>query len=130
MGIHRNETTKIVSNGCTLCEQNIVHEYHTNLPKVKLENGTFQCKVEECEYTTNFETRHSVHLKKKKYACNLCDFKSFDKRNVTSHQDSNHHKQNTQSMKILRIGCSLCDQNIEHENHTNSRKQKSEICKF
>ena len=128
--IHSEEPKKIIRIGCTLCEQDVLHEVHSNEGKVKISGDeSFKCKVEYCTYTTNRKgslTRHheSQHLQLLKYACNLCEYKSFESRNILIHQNSKNSKHgDNDSRKVLRIGCTFCDQNIEHEKHSNATRR-------
>jgi len=80
------------------------------------------CSNEDCNYSTRSK-RHlrnhceSVHLKSLKYACSLCDYKSYYKPNVIRHQDLYHI--DIQQKVVLKIGCNLCENSIKHEKHTN-----------
>merc|ERR1712208_157603 len=97
-------------------------------------NGTFKCKVEGCDYRSNNQPslyRHNAvtHLKLSRYVCNLCKFKAFDKISVENHQNSCH--KDDENRKILKIGCTFCEQNVLHETHSNSKKdQFSKLLKF
>ena len=117
------EAKKILRIGCSLCEQNIRHKNHFNNPSKP--RGKIKCKELGCGFSTvskrTLRIHHeSFHLQITKYACNLCEYKTYYKSRVEYHQKSNIHS-NSDVMKILRIGCTLCDQNVVHEEHTNSK---------
>ena len=116
------EGKRVLRIGCILCEQNVKHKNHFTNP-TELQ-GKNKCEESGCEFSTHSKItlrRHneSVHLQITKYACNLCEYKSYSKARLESHQNSSIHSSSDQ-LKILRIGCTLCDQNILHEKHTNS----------
>ena len=53
--------------------------------------------------------------------------------NVAKHLNSNH--KDTKSKKVMKIGCNLCDQRVNHEKHSNnngnvkSKDPKQFVCK-
>jgi len=49
------------------------------------------------------------------------DFKSYWGSHVQDHQDARHKEH--ESRKVLRIGCTFCDQNLEHEKHSNQSRR-------
>ena len=102
------------------------------MPRVKSKKGTFKCEVDECSYKSNFKqslTTHyeATHLKILRYACNLCEFKSYFSNRIVHHQDSNHITDHNNTRKVIRIGCTFCDQNLEHVKHSNDtgRRKRS-----
>ena len=96
----------------------------------KTKEGKFGCSQEGCNYSSNFkrvlkEHCESTHLKLMRYSCNLCPYKSYFKKDIRDHQS--YKLCNEEAKKILRIGCSLCEQNVRHKNHfINPREPKGE----
>ena len=125
----------MLSIDCSLCQQKVQHSrhktHHRNEQDI-MKDGKFRQKVGILECTEaycNFRTNHkqslrqhhdTIHLQLLKYACNLCDYKSYHHFHVKFHQNSKIHK--NQPMRILRIGCTLCDENLEHIKHSNDRR--------
>ena len=50
----------------------------------------------------------------------MCEYKSFYKPHVERHQNRKHANSNK---KVLRIGCTFCEQNIDHSIHSNSQEK-------
>ena len=73
----------------------------------------------------------AVHLNLKRFACNSCDYKSYDEKNVIIHIRS-HHK-DTKSAKSQKLDCSDCMSNIDHSKsdaeHTKVTKKTLFVCK-
>ena len=118
-----NESKRIIRIGCELCQENIQHSTVQGCSTIK---GTLKCSYEGCDVSTSSEDtlrRHVdiVHLKLVKYACNICQYKSSYFDSVARHQSSHSH---IQSRKVLKIGCTFCDQNIEHDAHSNTKLPK------
>ena len=61
----------------------------------------------------------------KRYYCNICDYKSYYGQHVESHQKHNHQGE---EMKVLKLGCSFCEQNTEHDKHQGTGSQESLKC--
>merc|ERR1711963_1340012 len=97
----------------------------------KTKEDRFVCSQEGCNFSCNskgYLRKHygRIHLELMRYSCNLCPYKSYSKKDVRDHQ--NHKLCNKEAKKILRIGCSLCEQNIRHKNHFNNpSKPKGKI---
>ena len=77
-----------------------------------------------------------------KYACSFCDYKNYSSFTIKYHQKSRHSSIQNESLRILRIGCILCQENKEHMKHfisleggkrttkVRNRKRKSKEGKF
>ena len=138
------DSRNVLKIGCTLCEQKVVHTKHINSikekrqmhptsegknntlkRKIKINAGKFSCTTEDCDYATNNKQLlryhlESLHFKILRFFCNLCEYKSYYKQYVNSHQANNH--QDNETKKVLKIGCTHCEQNLEHLIHSNSKK--------
>ena len=58
----------------------------------------------------------------KRYACNICDFKSYFQANVRMHH---HSKHKGQELKVTYIDCAPCQQKVTHLRHKNPKNQKT-----
>ena len=52
----------------------------------------------------------------KKYGCNLCDYKTYYIQHIKVHQKGKLHQ--NQSSKIVHILCQMCEDNVEHTDHS------------
>ena len=86
----------------------------------------YSCETEGCRYSTKHKKdmrvhSESVHLRILKYSCNICDYKSYQKQNIQSHQDIKHKNEEA---KIIRNGCKPCESNLPHEKHRRKARNK------
>ena len=126
-----SKKVKALRIDCTFCEEDVPHKEHSNSsPKAahefklrtkKVEDrGCYKCLEPECGKITTFKwelkehfiREHTIH---KKFKCNLCDFKGRQNSCVTNHQVKKHIGEEA---KVFGIGCPLCEDNIDHRNHT------------
>ena len=145
-----NLKAKILIIGCSMCENNSEHKIHTALRKcrktaktdnISCEKGTdqipkqrsnqnnfspkkYKCLEDDCNFSSNHKqslTFHTegVHLNILRYYCNICDYKDYFKHVVENHQKK-YHRECLVKLKILRIGCSMCENNLKHKRHTAS----------
>ena len=82
-------------------------------------NGKFKCELSNCKFSTNQEQSLKTHRENKhqrlyRYGCNFCEYKSYFKHSVISHQKC-HHKY--QGCKVLALDCELCHLNVAHGKH-------------
>ena len=80
------------------CKEQIIKKRRTN--------GKYSCEKPDCIYTTNVKSmvrthQDEVHDGVKRYACSICDYKSYHRGNVILHQ-KRYHKNET--CGILRLG--------------------------
>ena len=137
--LHENqETKKVLVIGCKSFEEKTEHSKHLEQNQEHFQHsiketqalsrqkvGMLKCAKADCGFRTNHKQSlrqhyEAIHLQLLKYACNLCDYKSYHHFHLKDHQNSKIHK--NQPMKILRIGCTLCDENLEHIKHSNDRR--------
>ena len=105
---------------------NSSHNLNNKKMRRQKKEGKFKCQITDCSYSSNFKQilkRHtdSQHLKLKRYACNVCDYKSFYDHNVKIHQENNHKGQ---QIEVVYIQCKFCQQNVEHIEHDFTKKNK------
>ena len=117
----QDECLKIVGIVCQLCDKREVHlecdfikHPTSDIPKVskieKVKKRTLECN--DCPFTSklkHFLDEHvkSVHNSELRFQCSACDFKSYFKFEVASHQTENHSQD--VDLKIVGIGCQLCE---------------------
>ena len=132
---HQGEECKIKRIGCKKCEFDAPH---TCLEKKRLRSIKLKCKDKNCSFTsTNKDSlrRHinSFHPNLLKYACNLCDFKTYSilplqRHKTATHNESQKYEHNCKECgklfmtkrslshhvesihkAILKFMCNLCD---------------------
>ena len=135
---HLEKKVKILRIDCTFCEEDTPHKEHSNdvrsvraIPIIKKEKtqneeqGCYKCLEPECDRVTYFKSEleehfQSEHATHHRYKCNLCDYKAFNTTYVKSHQSTKHFGEEA---KVIGIGCTPCEENIEHKKHQNLTKQ-------
>ena len=92
-------------------------------------------KCPECDMSLNnlIEHMRSVHEKELKYACNVCNYKSYHKNDVARHQPRQHGIKDS-SIRILKLDCNKCINGEIHEHEVIKGKHKKikkcERCEF
>ena len=89
-------------------------------------DGEYVC--DKCEYTSDKKKNlgyheKAVHLKLKRYKCSACLHISYLKRTLQIHV-KRKHKDDT--CRIIKIGCSPCENNLAHEFCERSKKHKTQ----
>ena len=120
---HEGGSCKVLRIGCTECETD-VDGRHNCVKSLKKKMRKFKC--EDCNFAINKRRRlithkQSVHLNIVKYYCHSCDFKSYFRYKVQTHQVLNHPEYNG---SVKRIGCLKCFENEDHECVKKLRKGK------
>ena len=99
---------------------------------VSKKNKTVICEV--CNFkTTNkrYLSIHNdrVHLNIERFACGKCDYKSYFSTYVRNHQQNVHYITDVQ---VLKIGCKLCGDGVTHEPCSNIKPilKKCKHCTF
>ena len=87
--------------------------------------GFNKCTEKNCGYASDFKQTLKAHVEKEhngilKYKCNICDYKSYYRHLVAYHQQTSSH---SDEKKILRIGCTFCEEDIFHTEHSNSGRK-------
>ena len=99
-----------------------------SIDSIKIENGKEQkekmnvkikCEIDNCNYSTYQKQKlkyhtDAIHYKITRFSCNICEYKSYFKHCVASHQKNNHKNE---KINILR------ERNINHE-HQRKKRQK------
>ena len=130
-----HETARLLMIGCEDCIRNVEHvhrqffksdcqdcrENKEHFHAKRSSGGEFKCH--SCSYSMTTKkalNKHieNVHLQLNKFACSLCEFKSYYKHLVDYHQNRKH-KNDTK--KVLVIGCFDCENDVDHV-HTNQFK--------
>ena len=97
-------------------------------------DGSLKCAEENCDFATDCKQslqvhNDTVHKGILNFKCNICDFKSYHHFVVKNHQKSKSHL--GKKVKILKIGCTFCEEDTLHTEHSNSSgiKRESKIFK-
>ena len=106
---------------CTACDfetkQKSYLSRHTKLLHEPNADPSKVLTCAKCEYETKKKmcmTRHknAQHANEKRFACNLCDFKSFYKHHVKQHITHNH--KDTKTTEVRKLKCPECQKDIAH----------------
>ena len=87
--------------------------------------GKHKCTEKNCDFASDYRVNVQNHIENEhsgilKFKCYICDYKSYYKHLVARHQKTTSHKN-----KILRIGCTLCDEDVFHTAHSNNRRRQT-----
>ena len=120
------EVFKLLRLDCLNCAENIDH---LCIAKNKISTKPKKFKCEDCMFSTSDKMYLKDHTRSEhegvvRNSCSLCDYKSYYKRNVTSHQKSSHPKLDC---RVLKIGCPMCESNETHSECENKKKDKSKF---
>ena len=113
---------------------NVTHRKSKNTKSKTPISKKYSCVNADCNYSTNFKHDlrphfQAFHLKQKRFSCKFCEFKSYQKKKVEEHQENIHR--DAEFKIVVKIGCNLCEQNVEHFKHTNETSRYScNLCDY
>ena len=136
---HKHQICRVFIIGCPLCERKEKHEICVKQPKTQKADskthvdikrrwrgilrseGINKCTEKNCDFASDNKESlrghvESIHNGILKYKCNICDYKSYHKFSIANHQKISSHSD--KKNKVLRIGCTLCEEDIFHTQHS------------
>ena len=94
--------------------------------------GNHKCTEKNCEFATDYKPSLKAHVESRhngtlKFKCSMCDYKNYYKHLVAYHQKTSSHSD--KKNKVLRIGCTFCEEDIFHTQHSNQITKNRKIRK-
>ena len=126
---HLGKDCRVLKLTCILCEDQADHKDHVykeeettdKKANIKLKKK-YSCEKSDCKFSSNemYELRkhiNSCHNEVMRFACNLCDYKSYHLNNLQRHINGTTHDGDNMERKVLNISCELCEKETEHQSH-------------